>query len=70
MTGRIKKVTTTYYTLDGEVSHTETQYWTQVKYPIIGWVTGNFGWSTLTGAKRHLFEKLGTRFEKVEYIDL
>lgn len=68
--GRIKKVTITYYTPNGEISHTETEYWPQIKYPIIGWVTGSFGWTIFETAKEELIKKLGSKSKNVEYIDI
>lgn len=70
MKGRVKKVTTTYYNLNGDVDHSEVVYFTQIKYPIIGWVTGSFGWNCFETAKEKVIEKLGKRSEKVEYIDV
>ena len=67
---RIKKVTTVYYDLNGNEDHSETEYYEQVKYPIIGWVTGSFGWSSINTAKERLIEKLGNKQKIVEYIDV
>lgn len=69
MKARIKKVTIETYDLDGKVIDVEVEYYPQVKYFFFWCNVCIVALHSLEMAKTELFQHLGNKRTKVEYIN-